>query len=120
MPKRLVMSDSAGRINYVATLSDDTAALPVYASGVEVPLDWVGSTDTYYVSNGECLIRPINPATIEGYTLSNLPTPCVISIDNVSYDCNESTAEMSFDHAGVYKVKVTSFPHLDAEFELTV
>ena len=71
-----------------------------------------------YVLNGDVLDRPLNPTTLSGLTLINVPVPAVVLIDGVSYDTNESVVEIAFQYPGKHKIRVVSFPYLDAEFDI--
>lgn len=72
--------------------------------------------DTKYVVDGVLADRPTNPAVLTGATLSALPVPCQIKINATTYDCTESTANLTFSHPGAYKITVIAWPHIDAEF----
>lgn len=72
----------------------------------------------FYVLGGEAMARPENPATLSGSTLSNVPVPSTIHINNESYPCEESTVELEFAHPGEYRIRVESWPYLDKEFEI--
>lgn len=76
----------------------------------------VGKAETHYVSNGEVTLRPEQLTTLTGMTLNNLPTPCQIIIDDISYEVDESTVELEFDEPGAHNIKVVAFPYLDKEF----
>jgi hypothetical protein len=73
---------------------------------------------THYIPSGEVTLRPENPATLTGLELTNLPVPCVVKIGTQSYPCTESTATLSFNQPGTYKVTIESWPHLDKEFSV--
>ena len=75
---------------------------------------------THYVRNGRLRLRPGNTAALAEGRLSNLPAPCVIVINGKRYDCVDRTAELDFTYPGVYSITVEAFPHLNAEFTVTV
>lgn len=84
-------------------------------------LDWVEGyfyDMVYYVLNGQAVERPVNPTLLTGLTLTNVPYPCKIVINQTEYECNESEVELDFPMSGLYKIKVIAFPYLDAEFEI--
>lgn len=78
--------------------------------------DWLGKP--YYVSGGVITPQPENPAVLSGMELSNLPVPCEIKINGQTYQCADSTATLSFNQPGTYKVIVQAWPHLDKEFSI--
>jgi len=78
--------------------------------------EWNGQT--HYVLDNEATERPINPATLDNSTLSNLPVPCKISINGTEYDIDEPEVELDLPMSTVYKIQVIAFPYLDAEFEI--
>lgn len=78
--------------------------------------DWYGKD--VYVADGEVRPRPANPARLDGMTLRDLPTPCTIHIGAQAYPCNDTVAELEFEHPGTYTVRVESWPYLDKEFEV--
>lgn len=101
----LISGDDAA----IQTTIENTTELWVYGA-------WDGLTK--YVANGEVLDRPTNTITVSGLILNNVPVPATVFIDNVPYETNESTVELEFSFPGTHKVKVVSFPYLDAEFEI--
>ncbi len=74
---------------------------------------------THYVLHGAVQPRPTCPALLDGMTLRDLPVPCAIRINGVSYDCAEPTAELEFDQPGAYSIRVTAWPYRNADFEVT-
>ena len=74
--------------------------------------------DAHYVKDGAVVNRPANPARLIGTTLLNLPVPCVVKINAREYDCDEPTADLCLTHVGTYKIKVSAFPYLDAQFDV--
>jgi len=81
-----------------------------------------GHWDTHYVDLATLTIQPrnANPTTISGTTLSNVPVPSTIIVDNVRYEADEATVELSFTHAGTYEVTVDSVTALAVKFTVTV
>ena len=113
--REVSLHDSTGRIHTL--LSGD--AVGIQNTLDNIPDGWVeGSWDTHtkYVSDGEVLDRPLNPATLSGLTLSNVPVPATLQIGNQFYECDEPTVELEFNLPGTYVVKLFSWPYLDKEF----
>jgi hypothetical protein len=63
--------------------------------------------------------RPVNPTTLSGTTLSNVPVPARIRINSTYYDTNEATAELGLPALSTYTVTVMAFPYLDKTFTVT-
>lgn len=72
---------------------------------------------THYVSEGTVAERPACPAQLDGLTLVDLPVPCTIIINGKEYECNDTTAELSFNLPSKYSIMVRAFPYLDGVFE---
>lgn len=109
--------DSAGRILRSGKCQED--CLEAQARAGEFVLEAESDDLTDWVTGGQITQRPANPATLDRSMLTNLPTPCVIKINNDSYDCADSTAQLDFTYPGKYKIRVTAFPYLDAAFDVT-
>lgn len=77
---------------------------------------WFGKP--YYVSSGEVVPRPENPAVLSIQTLNNVPVPAQVIINGVSYETTESVVELEFTQPGTYVVKVVAWPYLDKEFTI--
>ncbi|POB00170.1 hypothetical protein C2134_02965 [Chromobacterium sinusclupearum] len=72
----------------------------------------------HYVRDGEILLRPDNPARLDGLTLHSLPVPCRIIIDGQSYDCADAECELSFAHPGRHSITVEAWPARAASWEV--
>ncbi|MFA5663445.1 hypothetical protein [Castellaniella sp.] len=82
---------------------------------------WVGGryeAATHYIDAGVATERPVNPAQLDGLTLTDLPVPSMIHINGVAYECNDTSVELGFDQPGSYAVRVQAWPYLDAEFSI--
>ena len=77
---------------------------------------WFGKP--VYVLSGEVTPRPVNPVTLSGFTLNNVPVPATVKINDTSYETNESQVELGFNLPGTYKVLVSAWPYLDKEFQI--
>jgi hypothetical protein len=81
---------------------------------------WVdGNWDrrTHYVVDGAATLRPACPATIDGMVLTGLPVPCVLDINGINYDVEQSEVELDLG-AGSFVIKVIAFPYLDGVFNV--
>lgn len=99
----------AGDAGFVQTTKDMTADFWVDGK-------WDGAT--HYALNGAAVPRPTNPARLDGKMLTFVPRPAKIQINDKTYDADDSVVELWFNLPGKYKVRVQSWPHLDAEFDL--
>lgn len=106
-----------GRIDYV--LSGDATVIETTIAVTELPYI-VGSWDgaTHYILDDTATERPVNTAALDLLTLQNLPVPCKIAINGTEYECNESEVQLDLPMSGLYKIKVSAFPYLDAEFRI--
>ena len=96
------------------------ADVPYSMIGLQQGLIYVGDIDAEkeYVANGVRTPRPANPARLNGLGLVNLPSPCTIYINRQPYECTETVAALTFTYPGQYRVVVSAFPYLDAEFTI--
>ena len=108
--------DNNGRITGV--LDGDAQSIELNKKLIEKWVDGSFDGKTHYVENGQPIQRPNNPAILDGLTISNLPNPCKIQINSSVYNCDDPEVELDFPLPGKYKIKVMSFPYLDAEFEI--
>lgn len=112
-----VIYDADGRILMHGRASEaEVQATAGMRKGAVGYVEGTGDTATHCVVNGAVVERPANPAQLAGATLTSLPVPCSIWINEVEYACDEDHAELNFDQVGSYRVKVVAFPFLDAEF----
>ena len=88
-----------------------------------------GSNDaTQYVLNKVITDRPANPTVLdkakiavdgEEATISGLPEPCIVSIDDVAYEVPDGVLVFDLDQLGAYKIEVSDcFPYLDKELTI--
>jgi len=105
-----------GLITGFLSSDEQTIALNKSLQSNWVDGQWDGKT--HYVLEGEVTERPLNPATLDNLTLSNLPVPCKIVINGTQYDADEPEVELDLPMATTYKITVMSFPYLDAEFTI--
>lgn len=113
-----VMADSAGRITQTLQMPRFMIDYQTPPSGGSVVIG-EGHWDTHYVSGGEIVPRPANPAALSGMELVNLPSPCTVTLEGADYACTDATCQLSFSHPGTYTVTVSAWPILDATFEVT-
>ncbi len=97
----------SGDAGFVETTKDMTA---------EPWIDGKWDGATHYVLDGRALPRPANPTRHDGRMLTFVPRPAKITINDKTYDADDSVVELWFNLPGKYKVGVQAWPHLDAEF----
>lgn len=73
----------------------------------------------FYIQNQQVVPRPTFSESITGTTISNLPIPTTIVIDDTPYTIDDGSAELSFSLLGTYRVRLYSFPYQDKEVEVT-
>lgn len=67
----------------------------------------------------EVRCKLVSPVMLAGYTLGNLPAGTVVVIDGTEYQAEgETSAELSFDMPGIYRVEVRAPAHLPSVFEV--
>jgi hypothetical protein len=87
--------------------------------------------DEYYInlSNTTITPRPIMAATankltitadgVDTCTISTLPSPCSVTVDDTTYEVTDGSFEFSTLLTGEYVVKLESFPYKPKEFLVT-
>ena len=75
---------------------------------------------THYVSAGAVTARPTQATTLAGQTLSNLPAPCTLWIDQARYAVDTPTVTLDLPVSGTYRLRVEAWPHQDWAGSLTV
>lgn len=115
--KEISIYDSDGRIHTVIS-GDDVAIEATIQNITEQWVDGNWFEKNKYIFNGQVLDRPENTTIVSGLTMNNVPVPATVFIDNVPYKTNEATIELEFSFPGTHKIRVVSFPYLDAEFEI--
>ncbi|MFT4064266.1 hypothetical protein [Paraburkholderia sp.] len=78
-----------------------------------------GKTETDWVTGGAVVPRPANTVKLDGMTLTNVATGATVTIGGTDYTVTDGTVELSFSQPGIYTVKVSAFPMLDATFQVT-
>ena len=110
--------DSTGKITGSAFIKDDLVNMVIDHVGTAPHVEGNYWGKPVYVLEGVITNRPVNPVTLVGHNLSNLPIPSKIRIRTQTYECSESTAELTFNFPGTYPVIVSSWPYLDKEFSI--
>lgn len=75
--------------------------------------------ERHYVEDGRLTERPAFPCALEGKRIVNLVEPCVISINGVDYDCDDTEVELAFARPGYYRLRVIPpWPYLMKEYTI--
>ena len=53
------------------------------------------------------------------FTISNLPRPCIVSIDGIPYEIDDGKFEFTTSMPGVYVIEIDHFPYLPFRAEVT-
>lgn len=101
-----------------AVITADPQTIELNKQTHDLWIDGAWDKNTHYIKNNQALERPACPATLDGLTLRNLPTPCKIVINDKEYDVTDKTVTLEFDYPGKYLIKVIAFPYLYGEFEI--
>lgn len=113
-----VVHDANGKILRYGDCPPDSVYMQASGAG-ETVLQKTMFKDAYVVA-GELVPRPANPTVLSGMALTNVPAPSVVYINGAKYDTHESTVELDFTYPGRYRIAVSSWPYLDAKFEVTL
>jgi hypothetical protein len=109
--------DDSGRI--LMTGSVPGSVLELQASPGRNLLEGAANAATDYVAAGEVLPRPLNPTTLAGTTLTNVPIPATVKINGTAYPTNEATVVLDLTYPSTYEIVVSAFPYLDKTFTVT-
>ena len=114
-----VAADSKGEIQYTGSVPEFMMDVQISPAGGSI-VRGIGSPVTDYVLNGAITPRPANTATISGMTISNVPNPSTVTIAGGSpTTVTDGEVDLSFTQPGTYTVVVSSWPMLDATFQVT-
>lgn len=109
--------DEDGRIVCVSNNTDPPMVIGKNLTWLQT--DSEPSSSSQYVANGQIATRPASIATLTGTTLSTLPQPCDIRINEVTYHCEDGQANLTLP-PGEHKVTVSAWPYLDTNFTVRV
>lgn len=106
----LVYVENTGEIVSNSSMSDEMMKLNPQYKYIRNGAGYYGS---HYVVNGTVKERPTQNTMLTGNILTNLPTPCVITINGTRYECNDTKAELEFNQPTTYVVCVEAWPYKD-------
>jgi hypothetical protein len=112
------IADASGRIVV-------TGHAPAFHIDIQTPPDGgsvvrgKASLEDHHVVDGAIALRPVNPARLDGTTLTGLPVPSTVRINGKPYVVDDGVLEMRFPQPGRYAIEVESpFPYLGLTTEL--
>lgn len=87
-------------------------------------LTWPGLAPFPFIVAKEPLPATVDKTTlaangIEAVTISNLPAPARVQVDQAVYEVTDGIFEFTIALPGTYKVRAESFPYLPKEWEIT-
>lgn len=105
--KNYIDIDENGRIIGNHIIHDEHLDLNPHMNLLEGSAD----PDLHYIKDGQVTDRPVQQTKLTGLTLTDLPVPCTIYINDQAYECNSETAELEFDQPTMYTISVESWPY---------
>ena len=98
--------------------TSDLEAVTLNLQTGEQAIDVNESIVNPFVLDGELVERPVNPATLNGTVIENVPVGAAVSFGDQSAIVDDGTAELEFQFSGTYSVTVSYFPYLPKTFEV--
>jgi hypothetical protein len=116
-----VLYEPNGRLSMRFTGTDSDGANTAANNGKPLlKVDERLNPELQYVAGGAIADRPPNPAVLTGTTLTNVPVPSTLWIDDTSYPVTDPTVELDLTLPGTYQLRLESFPPQDAAFTVVV
>lgn len=109
----LSVYDASGRVTAFMTVPDSMVNLQ-HDNVVHGRVD----PATEYVADRTILPRPACPATLAGSTLSGMPVPSTLFINDKPFAITEDSVTLAFPNPGVYHLRLVAWPYLDGHFEV--
>jgi len=107
---------ATGEMDAVITCQEETVNLNTPTGFGRVDGAW--DAQKYYVLNGVATAKtPMSPV-VTGSTISNLPIPCTVLVDFVTYTVDDGVFEFSSPLPGPYKCIISAVPYLTTEVTL--
>jgi hypothetical protein len=114
--------DTPGRIMAYVQIPEENHIADL-AQGIAI--DSKPDLPNSYYADGAVQARPSNPTTLTGNVLSSLPVGSKLFLfsssgKTQSYDVTEDTVTLNFPLPGTYRIRISKWPMLDQEFQITV
>lgn len=91
--------------------------------------DFSGETHWFDLNLKSGVERPSMPCSVgipavvanglDVATITNLPTPCIITVGGQSFEVDDGTVELTFDEPGVHTITLSAWPYVDHTVEIT-
>lgn len=118
-PIAFAVADATGKIVLTGLVPPKMIAYQVIPAGGSL-VEGVASIAADYILNGVITPRPVNPTTLTGLKLLNVPNPSTVTIAaDGAVQVTDGEVDMSFTQPGTYNIKVVSWPFLDGNFSVT-
>lgn len=112
--------DSDGRFTSSVS-STDEASFNIMTEGHDYVAGPVDGNAYYYDRATESItLRPAMAVVATGNVLTGLPAHCIVECNRAAYNVDDGIFEYETPLNGRYHVRVTAFPYLDWEGEITV
>ena len=108
---------ATGEMDAVITCQEETADLNTPTGFGRVDGAW--DSQKYYVLNGVATEKTLMSPIVSGWTISNLPIPCTVLVDFVTYQVDDGVFEFSSPLPGPYKCIISAVPYLTTEVTLS-
>ena len=118
-------ADETGQIIEYGSLSPYTFLHRIDPAYVYDPVGVAPATHyvapaTHYVADGVVRERPAMVLQRQGQTLSGLPDPCSITINDQSYTVTGGQVELDFPQPGQYHIQLSAWPWQTVQLDITI
>ena len=111
-------ADEAGQIIEYGSLSPYTFLHRIDPAYVYDPVGV--SPATHYVADGVVRERPAMVLQRQGQTLSGLPDPCSVTINEQTYTVTGGQVELDFPQPGQYHIQLSAWPWQTVQLDITI
>jgi delta 1-pyrroline-5-carboxylate dehydrogenase len=114
-----VGADASGRIQFLGIVPEGMVEIQTPPVGGSLVLG-TGEIATHRIVDGAIVERPVNPAVLDGMSITGVPAGAIVTIDGTTYpeQVVDGVLELSFSEAGTHAVKLDCWPEQDATFEV--
>lgn len=121
---KMIEYNDRGEIIGFLTFSDYSGGADWYRQNRRVVEHEHVSASEYYVTDDDSVIkRPVLEPTItsgsDGFTLSGLPVPCVVTVDGETYTVDDGVFEFETPIRSTFKITIDSWPYRTWRGEVT-
>ncbi len=94
--------------------------LQLQAADGEFVIEGIAKDDEQYMKDGIVTDKTTLTPVFNGSTISGLPIPCKVYIDDDCYIVEDGSAELSATLHGKYRLRIESAPHFVFSGEITL